>query len=358
MTLHVDNRAVATLTKLERARQIRQFILDTVDQHPGEVAAMAVQRFGVTRQAVNRQLQAMVGDGLLEAEGNTQARKYRRSKSVRQTVLDVAGLDEHMVWRDFAAPVLSDVPQNVRAICEYGFTEMLNNVVDHSGSENVVIKVERGSDEISIRITDRGVGIFNKIKDACGLEDVRHAVFELTKGKLTTDPKRHTGEGVFFTSRMFDDFSILSSSLFLAHEREGNDWLLHDRDDTSPGTHVTLKISPTSTHTDKEVFEKYAAEQDDYAFNKTHVAVKFAKTGEETFVSRSQAKRIVARLERFKEVILDFENINEVGPAFADEIFRVFVTDHPGTHIVPVNTNEQVTKMIRRAESHSTGTQS
>lgn len=349
---------MAHYTKLERTKLIRQYLLDNVDQHPGEVAALAVQRFGVSRQAVNRQLQAMVEDGLLEAEGNTQARRYRRSKSVRQTVLKVRGVDEHMVWRDFAAPVLSDVPPNVRAMCEYGFTEMLNNVVDHSNSEKVAITVERGSDLVSIRITDSGVGIFNKIKEACGLEDVRHAVFELTKGKLTTDPKRHTGEGVFFTARMFDNFSILSSSLFLTHEREGNDWLLQDRDDTAPGTHVTLKISPLSTHTDKEIFEKYAAEQDDFAFNKTHVAVKLAKTGEETFVSRSQAKRIVARLERFKEVILDFENIDEVGPAFADEIFRVFASDHPGTHIVPINTNEQVTKMIRRAESHNSEAQS
>ena len=34
-------------------------------------------------------------------------------------------------------------------------------------------------------------------------------VWELPKsGKLTTDPDNHTGEGIFFTSRVFDEFEI------------------------------------------------------------------------------------------------------------------------------------------------------
>lgn len=351
-TACVDNGRVP-VTKLERAKQIRQFILDNLDQHPSDIVAMTVRRFGVTRQAVNRHVQALVDDGLLEAEGKTQARRYRRAANRRRAVLEVQGLDEDKVWREFAGPLLADVAENVRSICQYGFTEMLNNVIDHSESQRVVLQIERGSALIKMTVTDSGVGIFTKIKTACGLEDVRHAVFELTKGKLTTDPQRHTGEGVFFTSRMVDDFAILSSSLFLGHSREGNDWLLQDRDDDAPGTRVTMSIAPSSTHTVQEVFDKYAADQDDYAFNKTHVAVELAKTGEEHFVSRSQAKRIVARLERFKEVVLDFKNISEVGPAFADEIFRVFAVEHPQTNIMPINTNEQVTKMIRRAEAHT-----
>lgn len=340
------------VTKVERAKHIRQFLLDKLDTHPTDVVAFAVKRFGVTRQAVNRHLQALVDDGLLEAEGHTQARRYRKATNRRQTVLTVEGLDEDQVWREFAQPVLADVPENVRAICQYGFTEMVNNVVDHSGSPLVALKIERGPAGIKMIVTDTGVGIFNKIQAACHLEDVRHAVFELTKGKLTTDPRRHTGEGVFFTSRMMDNFSILSSSLSLVHVREGNDWLLHDRTDKDPGTHVSMSILPNSTHTAQEVFDRYAAEPEDDAFNKTHVAVDLAKSGEEQLVSRSQAKRIVARLDRFKEVILDFEHVTEVGPAFADEIFRVFSTEHPQTNIVPINTNEQVSKMIRRAQVH------
>lgn len=80
--------------------------------------------------------------------------------------------------------------------------------------------------------------------------------------------------------------------------------------------------------------------------------VELSKTGEETFTSRSQAKRIVTRLEKFKEVVLDFSDVQEIGPAFADQIFRVFASQYPETHLIPINANEQVTKMIQRALSH------
>jgi hypothetical protein len=144
--------------------------------------------------------------------------------------------------------------------------------------------------------------------------------------------------------------------VFLRHVREGNDWLLADKPEPDgEGTFVTLTIDPQSTHTTQEVFDKYATAQDDYAFGRTHVMVQLAKTGEERFVSRSQAKRIVARLDRFREVILDFTNVTEIGPAFADEVFRVYASQHPQTQIIPVNQNEQVSRMIRRATDHAAG---
>ena len=59
------------------------------------------------------------------------------------------------------------------------------------------------------------MGIFKKIQKALDLLDERHAILELAKGKLTTDPKHHTGEGIFFTSRMFDEFTILSGGVLL-----------------------------------------------------------------------------------------------------------------------------------------------
>jgi RNA polymerase sigma-70 factor (ECF subfamily) len=40
------------------------------------------------------------------------------------------------------------------------------------------------------------------------LLDERHAILELSKDQLTTDPARHTGDGIFFTSRMFDSFDL------------------------------------------------------------------------------------------------------------------------------------------------------
>ena len=56
----------------------------------------------------------------------------------------------------------------------------------------------------------------------------------------------------------------------------------------------------------------------------THIPLRLAEYGEDNLVSRSQAKRVLARVDRFEEVILDYSGIRAVGQAFADEIFRVF----------------------------------
>lgn len=71
-------------------------------------------------------------------------------------------------------------------------------------------------------------------------------------------------------------------------------------------------------------------------------------------VSRSQAKRVLARVEKFKEVILDFKGVAEVGQAFVDEIFRVFSQSHPEIHLFYVNANESIEWMIRRALASNT----
>jgi hypothetical protein len=111
-----------------------------------------------------------------------------------------------------------------------------------------------------------------------------------------------------------------------------------------------MRISPESPRTTQEVIERFSIAKDGSGFDRTCVAVRLVEPAGSTLVSRSQAKRIVARLERFKEVILDFAGVESVAPAFADEIFRVFASGHPKVCLVPVHDNEQVRQMIRRAQ--------
>jgi anti-anti-sigma regulatory factor len=56
-------------------------------------------------------------------------------------------------------------------------------------------------------------------------------------------------------------------------------------------------------------------------------------------------------VDRFKVVVLDFTEVDTIGQAFADEIFRVFVTAHPAVEIVPVFTGPEVSRMIARARA-------
>lgn len=69
-------------------------------------------------------------------------------------------------------------------------------------------------------------------------------------------------------------------------------------------------------------------------------------------LSRSQAKRLLARFEKFEEVMLDFKDVQTIGQAFADEIFRVFALQHPEVKIIAINTTPEVQQMINRAKSH------
>ena len=100
--------------------------------------------------------------------------------------------------------------------------------------------------------------------------------------------------------------------------------------------------------TTKEIFDEYIS--DDFVFNKTKITVHLAKDylGHD-FVSRSLAKRILMNVEKFKIIVLDFENIDNIGQGFADEVFRVFKNKNPDITIVPVNMNEEIEFMINRA---------
>ena len=59
--------------------------------------------------------------------------------------------DEEKVWSSTVRPHLADISENVRSICTYGFTEILNNVIDHSGSARATIVLEQSPDTIRMR---------------------------------------------------------------------------------------------------------------------------------------------------------------------------------------------------------------
>lgn len=331
--------------------EIKAFVLKNVSEHSEDIASLTAGQFGITSQGANLHLQRLVREGDLRAEGATRSRRYflaRAAQGARELFpLDIGpGLAEDRIWRERVEPFLRGLKPNVLQICQHGFTEIFNNVVDHAEGTSGWVSLERENGAIRITIADNGVGIFEKIKNACRLEDHRHAILELAKGKLTTDPEKHTGEGIFFTSRMFDKFSILSGKLYFSHFGD-DDWLIEDKEQEQKGSVVSMSIREDSARTTQEVYGRYAAEADDYGFTRTHVPVSLAIYGDENLVSRSQAKRLLARFDRFKEVFLDFEGVRLIGPPFADEIFRVFRNAHPETKLTWIRANPDVEKVIR-----------
>ncbi|HKV42046.1 MAG TPA: DUF4325 domain-containing protein [Blastocatellia bacterium] len=257
--------------------------------------------------------------------------------------------EDVIVGRDIA-PVLGKQPENVIDIWHYGLTEMINNAIDHSDGSEIFVQVARTATSTEIMLTDNGVGIFKKIQTAMKLLDERHAVLELAKGKLTTDPAHHTGEGVFFTSRMFDAFEIMSGGVLFSHEfGKPEDWIL-ERSKSNQGTTVWMRLNNHTARTLNKVFNEFAS-GDEFSFTKTVVPVKLAQYGNDKLISRSQAKRVLARIELFKTVVFDFSEVPSIGQAFADEIFRVFSLQHPNITLVVGRANSAVKRMIARART-------
>ncbi len=335
----------------KRGEQIRQFILTNVGEHPNDVAALASQTFGITRQAVNKHIHRLVEQKSLLVKGSTKNKSYQLHPLVQWTrIYPLNGnLEEDRVWDADIKPLLLELPDNVRDIWIYGFTEMLNNAIDHSSGEQVTICIDKTAVDTEIIIWDDGEGIFKKIQKELNLQDERHAVLELAKGKLTTDPDRHSGQGIFFTSRMFDRFTICSGNVYFSHEfNESEDWVLEGHQ-LRVGTGVFMKLANHTARQSKQVFDSFST-GDDYAFTKTVVPVQLAQYGEEKLVSRSQAKRLLTGVDKFKVVVFDFSGVEAIGQAFADEVFRVFKKQHPEMELLRINTNQSVDQMIRRAK--------
>jgi anti-sigma regulatory factor (Ser/Thr protein kinase) len=331
--------------------ETKKFIVENVTEHPKDITRLTAEKFGITRQAVLRHLNRMVDDGLLTVSGKTKDRTYTLAPITEQIFhFNITPeLSEDKIWRENVRPLFKDISPNVLGICQYGFTEMMNNAIDHSEGDKVTVLVTLWPSNIMLQIEDNGIGIFKKIQTQFGLDDERHSILELSKGKLTTDPARHTGEGIFFTSRMFDTFIIDSDDLALLCVN-GKDWLLEDRTPRR-GTAIVMIISPYSTRTSQSVFDQYTNADNEFGFAKTTIPVKLSKYGDENLVSRSQAKRLLARIERFREVIFDFKDVEMIGQAFADEVFRVFQNQNPQIHLMWSNANQQVERMILHARN-------
>jgi hypothetical protein len=145
---------------------------------------------------------------------------------------------------------------------------------------------------------------------------------------------------------MLDKFDILSGGLYFNHEIGSDDWLLEGSGAVA-GTAVYMRLGNHTARTMTKVYDQYTSgEPGDQGFNKTVVPVKLAQYGNDKLISRSQAKRVMARVEVFRTVVLSFKDVPMIGQAFADEIFRVFVIQHPDTTVVPIHVNAEVERMI------------
>ena len=316
----------------------------------GEVAGAA----GVSRQAAHYHLGALARRGILAREGAGRSARYRRVAltTKRHQLQD---LEEDVVWRSDLdmiqemRPGLLGANPNLKPILNYAFTEMLNNAIDHSQGEAATVRWFEEPGMIAFEIEDDGVGAFRKVRESRDLKNEFEAIGEISKGKQTTAPEAHSGMGIFFTSRLVNKFTLSSGQLTWTVDASVQDeavgWLETER----LGTLVRCEVGLETTLTPKAVFDRFS-DPETFAFSKSAVRISLFRESE-TFVSRSEAKRVASRLEDFEVVEVDFSAVEQVGQGFVDELFRVWANAHPNTRLIPVNANPAVLAMIAFASA-------
>lgn len=309
------------------------------------------EALGISRQALNKHLKVLIESGLVYKTGVTRGARYRKGPGRRPSmtaihkIYPLTGLKEDEVFRQMrtALNLSGRVSSNTYGLLEYAFTEMLNNAIDHSYSDDCRTRIFLGKYDAEFTIRDYGIGLFESIKTNFNLKNEGEAVGELLKGRSTTMAEKHSGEGIFFTSRIADYIRFKSHTATIAMTGGGQDVIL-TKNKFIQGTEVVFRLSRQSNRDLDKIFRQYAPEEFDYKFEKTKITVKLF---EEDYLSRSSAKRLLHGLDKFKEIVLDFSRVNSIGQGFADEVFRVFKKTHPAITVAAENTAEPVAIMIR-----------
>ncbi len=305
---------------------------------------------GISRQALNVHLQELIAAGQVTKTGSTRNARYYARRNAPAVArysnnITLENLDESIVYDRIATTLnlSSALRPNGESIIHYAFTEMLNNAIDHAHSDRGAVSMNLEAGSINFEVRDYGIGIFQSIASKFNLDDENAAMVELIKGKTTTMPEAHSGEGIFFTSKIADQFILQSHRIQVEWNKRRDDTFVSEIRKLK-GTRVTFSIRRDARQQLNDVFETYAPVDFDYQFQKTKVHVKLLQSD---YISRSEARRLMLNLDKFSEIILDFKGVKSLGQGFADEIFRVFIKQHPQIQIQPVNMNPVIDAMLR-----------
>ncbi|MBR6896562.1 MAG: DUF4325 domain-containing protein [Lachnospiraceae bacterium] len=324
----------------QKKESIKAYIISKISEDIDNIPKYVSNALEINKSTVYRYINEMVDEGLIAKipEGsfavisNDNIIMLSRSKNELTDESEITGKYISQYYHDFS--------DNIVHIWEYTLSEMINNVIDHSGAEHLKITVRRDPVNTTVTLEDDGVGIFRKISGFLGCSE-EDAIVELMKGKLTTDSVNHSGEGIFFTARMLDEFYIISGGRVFSCNEFDTDEVLFMNGESPVGTKMVMKLSNNSPKQISCVFDEYASV--DGGFFKTSLPLgNIYPNGP---VSRSQAKRLCHRLEEFSDVILDFAGVAWMGQGFAHQLFRVYTATHSEVRLEPVNMCDSVRKM-------------
>ena len=316
-----------------------------------------VVKFNVSRQYVSFLIRSLIQDNKLIKIGSTNSAYYILPELYKETGLFPSRifkrltnrkLREHEIFDQIQAqyPPIKQLTENVKAILDFAFSEMLNNAIEHSKSKNIEVEISMQNRKLIFVVNDFGIGVFRNVMKKKKLKTEIEAMQDLLKGKTTTASKFHSGEGIFFTSKVGDVFTLESFGFSLVINNKTHEIFFQKPPALKRGTKVKFTIDVNSSRHLSSIFRRFT--DADFGFSKTEIKVRLYTSGEGVHVSRSQARRILHGLDKFSSVILDFDKVPIIGQGFADEIFRVFKNKYPNIKIQPINMNDAVQFMINR----------
>lgn len=330
---------------------VTQWITVAAQREGERLPAVIMERLSVTRRTAQALLARLVQAQWLVREGTLRHPRWRPGvlkQVVHRYAID--GLQEDQPWRRDFAPFF-DLRPNVARLAQHAFSELLNNAIDHSGGTLVTVSVRQTAMHLQLLVSDDGCGLFERVQQSFQIDDPTLAMLELAKGKLTSLPDRHSGHGLFFTSRLADMFDLHANRhAFQFRGWDRRQWhagkpIPHD------GTSVYLAIALDTERTLDGVLRAHSADGAGYAFDTTQVPVGLMTGPAIGLESRAQAKRVALGLQRFRRAEVDFSGIADIGHAFADELFRVIPRAHPMLELVPVGMGPRVAAMVASVQA-------
>lgn len=227
-----------------QTESIREFILNCVADHPRSVARQVAQAYGISRQAANRHLDALVDSGLLEQEGATRSREYRlrRSSVLNREVRVTPVLNPERFWDDNLAPVLSHDANSVRDLCRGAFGEVVLNVIRHAQATWINLTFEMTARAIEVTVADDGRGVFTQLAARVGVSTPRDAAALMLR-HANDRSSGFPASRLALLARNFEWFEIASSGVTLTWYAATGSWSLADTDNPARGTRVSMRLS-------------------------------------------------------------------------------------------------------------------
>lgn len=326
--------------------QIKQFILENISSHQRDIIKAAIHKFGISRQAILKHMNTLISEKRVVAHGKTRDRFYEVMPQVNfSKSVDISNvLSPSKILEQQILPNFKSLPKNIYEICEFAVMALFTNTIDHSKATRLNYKIYITPTETHIFISDNGEGIFSKIHRKLELNSFQVAALEVAKGHVTTDPINHAGEELMTVIRLFDHVTIEASGICLSYLSDIKDWSITSSTQQQ-GTRVHLEIKNNSKRSCHETFHQIFNQEN----KSVRIPVNLIRLKNELVNSREQAKQLLRNIRELDEIKFDFNKIDLIGPAFADELIRKTKQKNNSANIKWVNSNDTVDLLMSRA---------